>query len=61
MASRRTGLIYLLITAIGWGLNWPAMKILLREWPPLFSRGVAGLVAALVLELVQHPLNKLNI
>lgn len=32
---------------MGWGLNWPAIKLLLLEWPPLFSRGTAGLVAAL--------------
>jgi drug/metabolite transporter (DMT)-like permease len=30
-------------------LNWAAIKILLREWPPLFSRGVAGVAAALLL------------
>lgn len=27
------------------------MKILLREWPPLFSRGIAGLTAAMLLAL----------
>jgi drug/metabolite transporter (DMT)-like permease len=49
MPARLTGFIYLLVTATGWALNWPAMKILLREWPPLFSRGVAGVAAALLL------------
>ncbi|BAN27460.1 putative uncharacterized protein (plasmid) [Caballeronia insecticola] len=44
-----TGFIYLLVTATGWALNWPAMKVLLREWPPLFSRGVAGMAAAVLL------------
>ncbi len=43
------GMLYLLVTAAGWGLNWPAMKVLLREWPPLLSRGTSGLVAALIL------------
>jgi drug/metabolite transporter (DMT)-like permease len=50
--SRWTGLIYLLITATGWALNWPAMKVLLREWPPLFSRGVAGVTASVLLGVV---------
>ncbi|CAB3768158.1 DMT family transporter [Paraburkholderia humisilvae] len=48
-SSRLSGLLFLLITAVGWAINWPAMKVLLREWPPLFSRGVAGVAAALLL------------
>jgi drug/metabolite transporter (DMT)-like permease len=47
--SRLSGLFFLLTTAIGWAINWPAMKVLLREWPPLFSRGVAGIAAASLL------------
>jgi flagellin-like protein len=43
------GLFFLASTAIGWGLNWPAMKIILRDWPPLFARGISGLVATLIL------------
>lgn len=43
------GVFFLLVTAIGWALNWPAMKILLREWPPLFSRGIAGMAASIIL------------
>ena len=46
---RLGGLLFLASTAIGWGLNWPAMKILLRDWPPLFARGVSGVVATLIL------------
>lgn len=49
---RRVGLLCLLVTAFGWGLNWPAMKFLLREWPPLSARGAAGLTAALALALL---------
>jgi drug/metabolite transporter (DMT)-like permease len=45
--DHRTGLLLLAVTAIGWGLNWPAMKLLLREWPPLSARGTAGVIAAL--------------
>ncbi|AQH04439.1 multidrug DMT transporter permease (plasmid) [Burkholderia sp. KK1] len=52
MPDRVKGFIYLLVTATGWALNWPAMKVLLREWPPLFSRGVAGIAAAVLLGLI---------
>ncbi len=37
------------VTAFGWALNWPLMKILLQQWPPLFSRGLAGVASALIL------------
>ena len=37
----------LAITSLGWGLNWPATKLLLQECPPLMARGVAGIVAGL--------------
>lgn len=47
--ARLSGFLFLAATAIGWGLNWPAMKILLRDWPPLFARGIAGVVATLIL------------
>src|SRR5829696_2008730 len=50
--SRQIGLLCLAITAVGWGLNWPVIKLILREWPPLFARGTAGLVAALGLAAV---------
>jgi drug/metabolite transporter (DMT)-like permease len=42
----------LLVTAVGWGLNWPVMKVLLREWPPLSARGWAGMTAALGLAVL---------
>lgn len=48
-SNARIGLTLALVTAIGWGLNWPVMKLLLREWPPLFARGTAGLIAAALL------------
>src|SRR5205085_9423305 len=49
LRSRRIGLLCLAVTAVGWGLNWPVIKLLLREWPPLFARGTAGIVAAVAL------------
>jgi drug/metabolite transporter (DMT)-like permease len=52
LRARRTGLLCLAVTAVGWGLNWPVMKALLREWPPLSARGWAGLAAAFGLAVV---------
>jgi drug/metabolite transporter (DMT)-like permease len=46
---RAAGLLCLVVTSVGWGLNWPAMKVLLTEWPPLFARGSAGLTAAIII------------
>ena len=50
--SYRTGLLCLAVTSVGWGLNWPAIKVLLSELPPLFARGSAGVVAAAVFAVV---------
>lgn len=36
--------MFLLITSVSWGLNWPVMKYLLSEWPPLSARGLSGVV-----------------
>ena len=52
MNPRQIGLLCLLGTSVGWGLNWPAMKLLLQQLPPLFARGSAGLTAALVLATI---------
>ncbi|MFL6824873.1 MAG: DMT family transporter [Bradyrhizobium sp.] len=40
------GLMFLAITSIGWGFNWPATKYLLGELPPLTLRGTTGVVGA---------------
>ncbi len=50
--DRQVGVLCLLVTAVGWGLNWPVMKVLLREWPPLSARGWAGMTAALGLAVL---------
>lgn len=50
--ARTLGFVCLLVTSLGWGLNWPAMKVLLRELPPLFARGAAGTIAGLACALV---------
>ena len=51
MAPRTTGLILLIATAVGWGSNWPMLKLLLTELPPLQARGVAGVTAGLAFAL----------
>jgi drug/metabolite transporter (DMT)-like permease len=52
MSSRALGVLALLVTALGWGLGWLAMKLVLHSWTPLFARGLAGLVAAALLAAV---------
>ncbi len=51
-AHQRSGQVLLMITAVGWGLNWAVLKFVLQDWPPLFARGVAGLLGAVGLALV---------
>nr|CAD6437685.1 EamA/RhaT family transporter [Rhizobium sp. Q54] len=51
MPRQGLGFAYLAITATGWALNFTLMKFLLLDWPPLFSRGLAGLVGASALAL----------
>ena len=46
------GLVVLVIASVGWGLNFPIMKHLLTEWPPLSSRGLCGIVGAAALALI---------
>jgi drug/metabolite transporter (DMT)-like permease len=43
------GLLFLAITSISWGLNWPITKYVLSEWPPLLARGLTGIVGGLTL------------
>lgn len=43
------GLLFLLITSVAWGLNWPVTKFIVSEWPPLPARGLAGMVGGLAL------------
>jgi len=40
------GLMYLAITSVGWGFNWPVTKYLLSELPPLTMRGTTGVIGA---------------
>src|SRR6478609_1403723 len=43
------GLMFLAITSVGWGFNWPVTKFLLSELPPLTLRGVTGVLGAVLL------------
>jgi len=59
-ASRayRIGIAALLVTSIGWAMNWPALKVLVREIPPLFARGLSGVAASILLALVAIALRQ---
>lgn len=46
-----SGIALLLATSIGWGVNFPIMKHILTEWPPLSTRGLTGAAGALALAL----------
>ncbi|WP_284269473.1 DMT family transporter [Bradyrhizobium iriomotense] len=46
------GLMFLAITSVGWGFNWPVTKFLLSELPPLTLRGVTGVLGALLLAVL---------
>ena len=46
------GLLFLAITSIGWGFNWPVTKFLLSELPPLTLRGSTGVIGAGLLALL---------
>jgi drug/metabolite transporter (DMT)-like permease len=46
------GLAFLAVTSVGWGLNWPIMKHIFTEWPPLSARGLTGIVGSALLALL---------
>ena len=46
------GLALLAVTTLGWGLNWPAMKVLLAQWPVLTTRSTAGALGLTLLVVV---------
>ena len=50
--DRSIGFLCLGVTALGWALNWPLIKLLLQQWPPLFARGLAGTCAAVILAAI---------
>ena len=46
------GLMFLAITSVGWGFNWPVTKFLIGELPPLTLRGLSGVVGAVLLAVL---------
>jgi drug/metabolite transporter (DMT)-like permease len=46
------GLMFLAVTSIGWGFNWPVTKYLLSELPPLTLRGTTGVIGATLLAVL---------
>jgi drug/metabolite transporter (DMT)-like permease len=46
------GLMFLAVTSMGWGINWPINKYLLSQLPPLTMRGVPGVIGAGLLALL---------
>lgn len=47
--NRTVGSACVILTALGWGLNWPATKVLIESFPPMSARGLSGLAASLIL------------
>lgn len=43
----RAGLVLLALIAVGWGVNWPIIKVVIGEIPPLIFRGLSLVLAAL--------------
>lgn len=46
------GLAFLAITSVAWGLNWPVMKEILTEWPPMSARGLTGVAGGALLAIL---------
>jgi len=46
------GLVFLAITSVGWGFNWPITKFLLGYLPPLTLRGTTGVIVASLLGIL---------
>ena len=46
------GLMFLAVTSLGWGFNWPVTKYLISELPPLTLRGGTGVIGAVLLALL---------
>src|ERR1700722_8836190 len=46
------GLMFLAVTSLGWGFNWPVTKYLVSELPPLTLRGGTGMIGAALLAVL---------
>ena len=54
----KQGLILLALLSLGWGINWPIMKIVLTEVPPLYFRAFCLLCSGLGLLLITRVSGK---
>lgn len=50
--SSRSSLFFVLLVGLLWGLNWPAVKFMLTELPPVTMRALAFPCAALLLAII---------
>lgn len=48
----RFGFILLILLTLGWGLNWPIMKTVLQDVPPLTFRGLCLLIGGVGILLI---------
>src|SRR6201996_5771431 len=46
------GLLFLAVTSVGWGFNWPVTKYLIGFLPPLTLRGTTGVIGAALLAIL---------
>jgi drug/metabolite transporter (DMT)-like permease len=46
------GVLFLAVTSVGWGFNWPIVKYLLGFLPPLTLRGTTGVIGASLLAIL---------
>src|SRR5436309_374000 len=53
-----SGFLFLAVTSISASINWPVMKNLLSEWPPLSTRGLCGTLGAILLALIALSLKQ---
>lgn len=53
-ASTSAGLALLLLAVVGWGSNWPPIKLILQEIPIFSARAWPGLAGAAGLALLVH-------
>jgi drug/metabolite transporter (DMT)-like permease len=44
--------MFLAVTSLGWGFNWPVTKYLISELPPLTLRGGTGVIGAVLLAVL---------
>lgn len=52
--SARAPILIVVLIGLLWGLNWPAVKFMLTEMPPLTIRAIAFPCAAILLALVSY-------